>query len=733
MTDRDPTQPFEAPQPAPDAPAPGSPSTPEPAAPPPPPAAAQPLPPQPPMVSPPADAPPTPIGAPAPATSTPPPTAQAQPPAAAPAPQPGTPSAWSPPGPESYGGPLPATGGAIPPSGADVAVAPIAGQPRRANPLRWVVALLVVAVVVAGGVGAALLRTSSTAGTSAVLGYAPADTILYAEARLDLPGSQRAEVAKTLAAFPGFADQSSLDAKLGELYDRIIRAATNDKHDYQTEIAPWFGGQIAVAQGPSGSLASLAGLGGGSAAPTPTADPAASLPPCTGGDAATPAPSVGMSLDVRALTLASVTDAAKAEAWATSILADSGTTTSDRTCDGVVVHLVQPAGTSAGVPEVGWAILDSRVLVAGDLTSIRLAIATRGTSGLSSVQSFKDAVAALPGDHVGFMYEALRASLSAQLDGLRSVDTDGTLTALANMLEGQLPEWIAGDLKAADGNVVVDTAQPANDLASTTNRASDLAALAPGNTIALFDMHDLGATLKTLKDKATAEPKLAPYVKQLDDAVGLLGGFDAALGWIGDAGVAVTSDGTSVSGGILIRPDDATAATQLFTQLRSLVALGGGGSGVAISDEPYNGATITTVDLSSLAPLLEAGMGNSLGGMSIPPDLKLVYTATDKVVVLTTDPAFAKAVIDASQGGDSLAKDARFSALLDKAGAKNTGLRWVDVTAVRGLVEGQMPADARTSYDANVRPYLLPIDALLSVSTSDSGLQRGTMILSLKH
>ena len=106
-------------------------------------------------------------------------------------------------------------------------------------------------MLVAGtAAGATLLLTSNTAaGSSAVEAGRPPDATAYYEVRLDLPGSQQAELAEFMAAFPGFDDQAAFPTKLGEIGDRIVRAATDDKIDYQTDIAPWFGGQIGVSQG----------------------------------------------------------------------------------------------------------------------------------------------------------------------------------------------------------------------------------------------------------------------------------------------------------------------------------------------------------------------------------------------------------------------------------------------------------------------------------------------------
>src|SRR5207237_234936 len=44
----------------------------------------------------------------------------------------------------------------------------------------------------------------------------------------------------------GFADQSTFEMKLSGTLDRVIRQATDGRHDYSSEIKPWFGGQVAL-------------------------------------------------------------------------------------------------------------------------------------------------------------------------------------------------------------------------------------------------------------------------------------------------------------------------------------------------------------------------------------------------------------------------------------------------------------------------------------------------------
>ncbi|MEI6358566.1 MAG: hypothetical protein WCP53_15915, partial [Verrucomicrobiota bacterium] len=111
--------------------------------------------------------------------------------------------------------------------------------------------------------------------------------------------------------------------------------------------------------------------------------------------------------------------------------------------------------------------------------------------------------------------------------------------------------------------------------------------------------------------------------------------------------------------------------------------------------------------------------------------ITFAYAVTPEVIVIGSDARFVKAVLD-SRGGASLATQPRFKDLLAKAGASGGGLAWVDVAAVRDLVAAALPASARASYDADVKPYLAPLDALVATGTTDGDLIRSTIILSIK-
>jgi hypothetical protein len=172
------------------------------------------------------------------------------------------------------------------------------GPPRRRSRMRWIVAAVVVALVVGSSAAIAAVLTGASPQAS-ILGYVPADSIAYAELRLDLPGDQRQAVAAFLSKFPGFRDQAALDSKLDEALDKFLEGVTNNGQTYTKDIKPWFGGEVGASVGP---LPAAATLMSGSAAP-----------------------------EFRALALLSVKDPAAAQAWFDGVIADSGAKTTKET------------------------------------------------------------------------------------------------------------------------------------------------------------------------------------------------------------------------------------------------------------------------------------------------------------------------------------------------------------------------------------------------------------------
>ncbi|HEY6570390.1 MAG TPA: DUF3352 domain-containing protein, partial [Candidatus Limnocylindrales bacterium] len=200
-----------------------------------------------------------------------------------------------------------------------------------------------------------------------------------------------------------------------------------------------------------------------------------------------------------------------------------------------------------------------------------------------------------------------------------------------------------------------------------------------------------------------------------------IGGFDAAVGWIGETGIVVTGTGGSVAGGLVIVPTNADDAQRLFTQLRGFIELAGG-AGIKLTDETYNGATITVVDLS--------GAGALTGGaVAVPNEIKVAYAVTDTVVVFGSSVEFVKAVIDAPSGSN-LASTDQFKSALAKVDAVNSTLLWVDVAGIRTIAEPLMSADQKTEYESDLKPYLEPFDSVIATNVAGE-IDEGTFVLSV--
>src|SRR4051794_19314234 len=580
-----------------------------------------------------------------------------------------------------------------------------AGKPGS-NRIRWIAAGVLIALVVAL-TGMATFALTSTKSTSVVLGYVPTDSVAYGELRLDLPGDQRQNVGAFLSKFPGFADQAALDTKLDEVLDRLVGEGTQNKQTFTKDVKPWFGGQMGFAMGPI-----QVGNGDGLAAH-----------------------------DRRALVLLSVKDAALASSWLDSTLKAEGGSGTAQTYNGA--QLTVFAAPKMSDTQAAYTIVDGKVAVIGDLDSVKAAVDTKGGSPLATGEAVSAAQASVTGDSLGFMVVDLKAVADATAKvGATIGEAGGSVPSLPAPGTKPLPRRAAarirveGDALRLDGVIQHKEGTPGPD----ENRTNAVAGYAPPSTVALIAGNDYGATLKETADLYEKDPALKDAYEQIDQLTGMLGGIDAVVGWMGDTGVVIDTHGDSVEGGIVSIPADSAQAKQLLTSLRTFVQMAGSNSGITVTDETYNGQTITTVDLGNLRSL--AGMAGALGGASVPaapsalPDakVKLAYVADDQVVAIGSSPDFIKAVLDAG-AGSSLADDARFQDLLKRVDTKHTSVSFVDVTAVRGLVEVSLadaPAAKKAEYERSIKPFLMPFDASIATGATGGSTDQTHAVITVK-
>lgn len=555
---------------------------------------------------------------------------------------------------------------------------------RRRSVGRWAIAALVTVLVVAISAVGLIALVGETG--SVVSNWSPADAALYIEGRADLPGDQRQNVGSFLAKFPGFADQSTLDQKVAETFDRLIGRASDGKHDWSTEIKPWFGGQVGLS-------------GTGSMTSTSTERSAGPH-----------------------LLVATQKDPAAATAWIASFETVSPTTESYK---GVTLSTYS---STTGTAETSAAT--NGVLLVGDVASVKAAIDRNGSNGLSGDAQFRAAMSGLDRDQLLRGYVNLKALVER---ALAAAPAPVASTGLGKSLVDRLPAWVGAGLRAEPAALVGQTVSEHISGRPTTNQVGVIAAKAPASTMLLIEAHDVGASLKSSLDQVRADPSLAPSLDQIDQAAGLLGGLDNLVGWIDDVGLVVTSDGSAPSGGLVVVPTDVAKAESAFASLKTLLtlAVAGGNASIAVSEEPYGNGTITTIDLGDLASLLSRpGLGTN--NLPVSGHGQISYTVQNGIVVIGAGPSFVKSVVDVKPGA-SLADQTRYRAALDQVGAKNLSSVWADLAAIRNLLEplaAAAPVGSGT-YATELKPYLEPLDVFAGATLTGAETDTSRFILSV--
>jgi hypothetical protein len=540
-----------------------------------------------------------------------------------------------------------------------------------------------------------------------VLGYVPAGTTAYAEVRLDLPGDQRAAAGAFLSKFPGFADQAALDTKLDEVLDQLVKDATNDEQTYTANIKPWFDGELAFSVGPLPPAASVRNDG----------------PQILG--------------STRALALVSIKDQALAQAWFDAAIAKTGAKTTSQAYNGANLTVFEPADGAT----FALAMIDGKVAVAGDIASVKAAVDSKGSSDFASEPGPKAALDSVNDDYVGFGYVALRPLLDwsndlnkARGSALGGVAMEGISDTILNKV---IPEWTAYWLRFEKDALVMEATAPRAETATgpSQNRASTIAEHVPSSAIFAATSHDLGKTLKEMLDLYRTDANYKPLIDQLDQGLDLVGGEDAAFGWARDAAVVIDATNGTPSGGLIVEAGDPDAAKKLFTALGTFITLGGDQVGATVSDETYNGTTITTVSLGDIGKLSGMAGGSATGLPGLSGNLEIAYAVTDKVVVIGSGAGFVKAVLDTTPS-TSLASNETYKKLADQAGV-GTGGTFVDLEAVRGLIE-KTAADGKTDaaelkkYETDVKPFLVPFDAMFAAGSIDGDLTRSVIYITVK-
>jgi hypothetical protein len=544
-----------------------------------------------------------------------------------------------------------------PPTDPGGATPPPAAGGRSRNALRWGAAFLALALVVGVvAVAAAVLGSGSTG--SAVRGWLPTDTVVYLEIRADLPGDQRAKVGDILARFPGFADQASLDAKIDEALNRLLDGSGSS---WTQDIKPWLGGEIGIAV--TGAALDAAALATG--------------------------PQDG------AVAIVAVKDGDAAAAWlAEQVEGDQQTTTYE---GGDLTIVAGPSGAMA------WAVRDG-VLVLGPETTVKASLDTAGSSSIVSSESFAAALETAPAAYLGYGYVDMGAIVAATTKGAGGAGLPATCLedALASV-----PAWAAGSMAAESDMLVFTTTAPVvGDPPTTKASASAIASRLPGATVVAVEVRDFGPSLvagiDALKKQLGCDPSTAQAVDQLDQALTMIGGLEPLVGWADDAAIAVEVAGGTPGGGLAATVSDEEAAGRALDQVRTLLALGGAGSGLVVREEPYADGNLLVIEPPSDVELAAA---------PFPP---LAATVQDGVFVFGTLD-FVKHVLDTSPDGSLASADA-YKRAIAAAGGDGVNDLYVDIAGLVAAAEAMLPPTEKATWETEVKPFLAPFEAFASVT-----------------
>lgn len=573
---------------------------------------------------------------------------------------------------------------------ASAATAPVAKPAAVAggSRARWLVGLGVAGLAVAAIIAAVVVFGSRP--TPPALTYIPADAVLVVEVRPDLPGDQLQKLGNLLAHFPGFADQSTLPDKIDESFAQLFSQASRGSVDYRADIKPWLNGPAFIAL-------------------MPPSDDAASNP-------------MAFAHGVASLT-----------------------TTGSVSCDmpfkdlAVTHETYQGLDLVIGPGDAAACAIDGQQAVLGDVQSVRAALdAHAGSTSIDRIASYQKARAALPGDQLATVYISGKGYLELFED--LAAMTPG-MSEMLPTLRQAFPEWAMEGLRAEDDAVVFEVAAgplPAPSAGASPlvsfrpvppAHASAILPFAPANTVGYFEGQGTGVALLNSIDQLRAFPMYAEPLRMLEQQANP----EELFGWIQDAGLIITADSAGTGGGLVLIAADAGAATEKAATLKGLIALAQlRGLSVESTDSTVGEAKVTTYTIGNVGSLLPPG---SLGpGVPLPADgtLRFSIATKDKAILIGSD-TFVTAALSV-QSGAGLADQAGFKAAMSRAVPNSQTTLYIGIRDIVAVVEPLIPAENRSMWDTDLKPYFAPFQAFTMTSSTDPATGgRGRFVVTISN
>jgi hypothetical protein len=591
-----------------------------------------------------------------------------------------TPSDAAAPAPEPTGGPPPASGAA-----------------RGRGLLVGGLSALVVVVIAAAAFAFFALRGSGEILARSV----PDDADVYFTAYLNPSAGQKLSLQNLLHKFPKTSD----DAKIEQAITDLFRSS---KTDYQNDIKPWLGDQVAFA-----------------AAGRPLGSP---------------------QIQFGALVQSKNDGLAQTEAGKIRD-SDKSLTFTQQTYAGVTLYVGSPAGaghTSGGFgsnpvgDQMVQAYTSHTLLFSNSVDYMHNIIDTMQGHhpSLESTDEFKRVQGDLPGDKLALLYWNVGHTYQ-ELSGVLAAATNNdecTKSMLANL--GAL-RGFGLTLGAKDQGFVTDWAVDTdNSKLSPAQKARMDAAAARNSQLQSIPPSAYGfltmSGLDGLSDQLNGPCAKKPGVSQQLDQLGVP---DFVKHLSGDGALEVDrgTTGATPSGALILGTNDEGVTRTFFGKLAEMAMSAGKPTATGSAAVPmgllfgdtvptgaqtsdYKGVTIVSIPVPQLA---DAGLLPS-------------YAVFDKRGVIAASPAELHAVIDAERGGANVTAQDNYKSLGSDGPETNKGQLYLDLQSVIKAVRDALPASQQTKFDQDAAPNLAPLKALAITGSGDSSTDRGHMIVTVR-
>jgi hypothetical protein len=478
---------------------------------------------------------------------------------------------------------------------------------------RLVIALTALLAMVGVAVVAAYLLLTAAVGERAA-GAVPADSALYLQVYLQPSSGQKLNVLGLIGHLHGFGDDATREEKVHEVTQRLLGELAMN---YETDLRPWLGGQVALAVATPESVGA---------------------PP-------------------RLLLLASVKDAATAREAVPRLMARKGLTYARETYRGTQTL------TSAAL---SYALLGDLLVVANSRDRLRQALDAEADTipSLADLPAFEAAMRGLPADRLASVYVDLgRVASQAggrRLGGFGVAALAATAAADGLHLDGTVPFAAAAASEVARSAFALGT------------RTGSLAGWMSSGTSAEASLFGVEQSLDDLEAEVGTGSFLSPaldLVSQLRLIAGLGAGIDVDHDLLplfdGEAAVALTElTRTGTHGVLLLRPADPAASQTAVDRMRSALVT----RGSAVSTSQAAGVTITSVSVPQIGRLAYAALAGVFVIGLDPADVAAALQAHESGATLARDPRYEPAFgIAGAHAGNEVWAD--IPALVDAASA----------------------------------------------------------------